>query len=155
MTRAEMLTTLRQLLCDEQKVGYPEDSELLMYLDRAVIFYSEQMIAAKDPVMIKKLEAIGCCDVPDDFVSLAGKHPVKVNGRHMDYYGERPYKVAYFANFPLPSTIATGQVDIPDVALPAILDFARTFALNRNEYDLTQDLKLVEVWQAASKGARS
>ncbi|MPN24062.1 hypothetical protein SDC9_171456 [bioreactor metagenome] len=143
------------LLSDEQAVGYPNDSELLLYLDRAVIYYSEQMIAAKDPVMLKQMEAVGCVDVPNDFVALAGQWPVEIRGRHMDYYGASPLKVMYFANLPLVSSAATGEIAIPNVAVPVILDLARTFALNRNEYDLTQDLKIIEVWQAGAKGARA
>lgn len=94
-------------------------------------------------------------ELPADFVALAGQWPVQITGRHMDYYGPVPYQVAYFARLALPSeTAATSQIDHPAQADSVILDLARTFALNRNEYDLTQDLKMIEGWMAGMKGAR-
>lgn len=156
MTRLELISSLRVQLCDVQKVGYPDDGELVCYLDRGCIYYSEQMIAAKSPDMLKRMNVVGCCDLPDDFVALAGQHPVSVVGRHMDFYGAVPYKVVYFARLPLLSSF--GDADVvswPVGAESVIVDLARVFALNRNEYDLSQDLKLVEVWQAAAKGARA
>ncbi len=156
MTRAEMITMLRVLLCDAQAVGYPTDGELLEYLDRATIYYSEQMIAVKSPDMLKRMPVVGCMELPGDFVALAGQHPVQITGRHMDYYGDVPYQITYFARLPLPSGYAeTDEVAHPLGADSVILDLARAFALNRNEYDLSQDLKLVEVWQNAAKEARS
>lgn len=156
MTRAEMIAMLRIQLCDTQAVGFPDDGELLGYLDRATVYYSEQMIAAKSPDMLRKMAVVGCTELPDDFVALAGQHPVQITGRHMDYYGDVPYQITYFARLPLPSGYAAdAEVVHPPGADSVIIDLARAFALNRNEYDLTQDLKMVEVWQAAAKGARS
>lgn len=155
MTRDELIARLRVLLCDEQKVGYPDDSELVSYLDRGAVYYSEQMIAAKSPDMLRRMNVVGCCDLPDDFVALAGQHPVSVTGRHMDFYGSVPYVVLYFARLPLVSAYAASDVvDWPLGADVVILDLARIFALNRNEYDVSSDLKLVEVWQSSAKGAR-
>lgn len=156
MTRSEMLTKLRVSLSDEQKVGFPSDDELLGYLDKATIYYSEQLIATKDPSMLKKMPVVGCMELPDDFVALAGLHPVEVTGRHMDYYGEEPYQIIYYATMSLPSSFGVDEeITHPLGADTIILDLGRTFALNRNEYDLSQDLKLVEVWQEAAKGART
>ena len=157
MTKTEMLTKLRILLSDAQEVGYPEDSELLDYLDRATVYYSEQMIAVKDPSMLKKMDVVGCLDLPNDFVALAGQHPVQITGRHMDYYGDIPYRVTYWANLVLPSSLALDSDVVPHTSAQdaMILELARVFALNRNEYDLTQDLTLNEVWQKAAKEARS
>jgi len=156
MTRTEMIAKLRTQLCDVQSVGFPSDDELLAYLDRGTIYYSEQMIAAKDPSMLKKMPVVGCADLPDDFVALAGQFPVQITGRHMDYYGDVPFQIIYFANLPLPSGFAAdAEVKHPFGSDVIILDLARAFALNRNEYDITQDLKLVEIWQTAAKEARA
>lgn len=156
MTRSEMLTKLRVSLSDEQKVGFPSDDELLGYLDRATIYYSEHMISAKDPSMLKRLPVVGCMELPDDFVALAGLHPVQITGRHMDYYGEQPYQIIYYATMSLPSSFGVDEeITHPFGADIIILDLGRAFALNRNEYDLSQDLKLIEGWQASAKGART
>ena len=157
MTRAEMIAKLRILLSDAQAVGFPDDAELLDYLDRATVYYSEQMIAVKDPSMLKKMDVVGCLGLPNDFVALAGQHPVQITGRHMDYYGDVPYRVVYWANLVLPSSLALESDVVPHTSAQdvIILELARVFALNRNEYDLTQDLKLTEVWQQAAKEARA
>lgn len=157
MTKAEMVTNLRTLLSDAQQIGYPKDSELLDYLDRATIYYCEQMIAAKDPSMLKKMDVVGCLDLPNDFVALAGQHPVQITGRRMDYYGDVPYRVVYWGHLTLPSSLASDDTVVPHTAAQdsVILELARIFALNRNEYDLTQDLKLTEIWQQSAKEARA
>lgn len=155
MTKSEMITRLRVLLCDTQMVGFPQDAELLDYLDRATVYYSEQMAAAKDPSMLKRMDVVGCCDLPADFIALAGQHPVQITGRHMDYYGDVPYNIVYWAHLPLPSSYDdTDEVGHTAAQDAVILELARVFAINRNEYDLTQDLKLAEVWQTAAKEAR-
>ena len=102
MTRTEMISALRVLLSDNQKVGFPDDAELLEYLDHATVVYSEQLIADKDPSMLKRMSVVGCTDLPADFVALAGQHPVQITGRHMDYYGDVPYKITYWGYLPMP-----------------------------------------------------
>jgi hypothetical protein len=156
MTRTEMLSALRTLLCDTQSVGFPDDAELLKYLDHATVVYSEQLIADKDPSMLKRMSVVGCMDLPADFVALAGQHPVQITGRHMDYYGDVPYKITYWGYLPMPASYAaTDTVVHPAVAIPIILDMARMYALNRNEYDIAQDQKLVDSWATTAKGARA
>jgi hypothetical protein len=157
MTRTEMVFILRQNLSDEQKVGWPFEEELIAYLDRAADFLSEHLIAGKDPTMLKKLNAGGSTLLPGDFVSFAGNVPVRIIGRQYEVYGDPGTDVLYWANLPAPSSFS------PTVALPytreqsmLIIDAGRIFALNKNEYDISQDMALlgeaIKAVSAARKG---
>lgn len=150
-----MVTTLRTLLSDKQSVGFPDDSELLNYLDRATVFYCEQMASMKDPSLLKETPVVGDMALPDDFITLAGQHPVIIKGRNVSYYGSIPYPITYFAYLPLPSSYAASATVEHTASQDAIIiEVARGYAMNRNEYDITQDLKLTDMWQSAASGAR-
>lgn len=155
-TRKDMLDHLRTILCDTQEVGFPDDNELLGYLDRASVYYSEQMTAAKDPSMLKACPVVGSMPLPEDFITLAGQHPVSVTGRWMEYYGDTPHAILYYARLPLPSSYeALGVLPYEDGAYIMIIHLASVFALNRNEYDITQDTTLIQAWRDSMKEARS
>ena len=156
MNKADLLDKLRLVLCDAQKIGFPEDSELFDYLDRATSFYSEQMIAVRDPSMMKNIPVMGTMLLPDDFVRMAGQHPVAIVGKSMEYYGAVPHEILYFARLPLPSTFGDDD-ELPYTVdqVVMIVNMASVYAQNRNEYDITQDTALISAWAEAMKGARS
>jgi hypothetical protein len=126
---------LRTLLSDDQKVGWPEDDELGVYLDRAADYYSEYLITAKDPTMMKILVMNGLTPLPDDFVSFAGNVPVTIIGRECEGLGE----VLYWGRFPY---ACNNKSHYTRQQALMIIDLARIFALNKNEYDVSQDLTL-------------
>ena len=171
MTQAEMVTLLRQHLSDEQKVNWRDDSELVAFLDRAANFFSDQLIAAKDPVMLRRLrlrpqsqeEDIALLDddtaildndplvvvmssgtLPDDFVAFVGNVPVVVIGRSVEV--DIPIDVLYWGKLCQPYTQEQALI---------IVDMARTFALNKNEYDISPDMTLIGEMSKAVAMARA
>ena len=172
MTQAEMVTLLRQHLSDEQKVNWRDDSELVAFLDRAANFFSDQLIAAKDPVMLRRLrfrpqaqgEDIAFLDgdvaildndplvvvmssggtLPDDFVAFVGNVPVVVIGRECEV--DIPIDVLYWGKLCQPYTSEQALI---------IVDMARTFALNKNEYDISPDMALIGEMSKAVAMARA
>ena len=171
MTQAEMVTLLRQHLSDEQKVNWRDDSELVAFLDRAANFFSDQLIASKDPVMLRRLrlrpqsqeEDIALLDddtaildndplvvvmssgtLPDDFVAFVGNVPVVVIGRSVDV--NIPLDVLYWGKLCQPHTSEQALI---------IVDMARTFALNKNEYDISPDMTLIGEMSKAVAMARA
>ena len=171
MTQAEMVTLLRQHLSDEQKVNWRDDSELVAFLDRAANFFSDQLIAAKDPVMLRRLrlrpqaqgEDIAFLDddtvfndndplvvvmssgtLPDDFVAFVGNVPVLVIGRSVEV--DIPLDVLYWGKLCQPYTSEQALI---------IVDMARTFALNKNEYDISPDMTLIGEMSKAVAMARA
>lgn len=171
MTQAEMVTLLRQHLSDEQKVNWRDDSELVAFLDRAANFFSDQLIASKDPVMLRRLrlrpqsqeEDIALLDddtaildndplvvvmssgtLPDDFVAFVGNVPVVVIGRSVEV--NIPLDVLYWGKLCQPYTSEQALI---------IVDIARTFALNKNEYDISPDMTLIGEMSKAVAAARA
>jgi hypothetical protein len=132
-----MIEMLRTQLSDGQKVGWPDDAELYAYLDRAADTLSARLIAAKDPTMLRTAHIEGVMDLPDGFVSFAGNVPVSVTGRRCEAYGG-PLDARYWSRLPYPSD--GGEYTREQELL--LTDLARIYALNRNEYDVTQDLAL-------------
>ena len=132
-----MLEMLRAQLSDTQKVGWPDDDELYAYLDRAADALSERLVKAKDPTRLKALHIAGPMELPEGFISFAGNVPASITGRRCEPYGG-PLDAKYWSRLPYPS----GGGEYPPDQELMIIDLARIYALNRNEYDVTQDVAL-------------
>jgi hypothetical protein len=184
---------LRLHLDDVQKIGWPEDDELIEYMDRATSLLTDQLITMRFNSLMKWIDLDGPTELPDDFVTFVGKVPVRIVGKQAQYMGKKdilkphmrwrdpntpdddnrpqwggeaiddtaydpetgefiPWDdltktskttLLYWSRLPFPSGFG------PDDELPytedertLILELARMFALNKNEYDLTQDQQM-------------
>jgi hypothetical protein len=191
MTLAEMTTILRQHLSDEQNIGWPWNTELTAYLDRAASYFSNQLIASKDPALLKRFTVKGVTDLPEDFVSFVGNVPIAVIGRQCEPYGkfdvsneprwknaamvhdagsrswnEEPetwddltttddMEVLYWGRLPYPSSFApVDTLPYTEEQSTLIIEIARMFALNKNEYDLSQDMTVLGEINKAAAAAR-
>ncbi len=141
MTRDEMVFLLRQHLSDEQAVGWPNDSELVAFLDRAADYLSEKLVADRDPGMMKRLAISGPTPLPDDFVSFVGNVPVRIVGRECEGTID---EALYWSRLSYPSKIA-GDKTLPFTREQALLvvGLAVVFAQNKNEFDVSQDMTLI------------
>jgi hypothetical protein len=164
-----MLGLMRQQLADEQKVNWPDDSELLAHLDHGCDYVSEALIAAKDSTMKKKITVKGNGDslagfdldvgsrdldplddgetrttaLPDDFVRFVGNIPVAVEGRVATSYEQRDMDFYYWAKLPHPSSFeANAALPYTREQALLILNVGRIMANNRDEFDVSQDLTL-------------
>lgn len=155
MTPGDMIFLLRQHLNDDQFVGWPDDSELLAYMDRAADYLSEQLIADKDPSMTAEFLVTAAGSVlPENFVAFIGNVPVAIIGRTAKPFGGRDYSVRYWGRLPRFSGLArTEQSPYSAAQESLIVDIARLFASNKNEYDISQDMTLLadmrSTWRAA------
>jgi hypothetical protein len=156
MTPIDMIFLLRQHLSDEQNVGWPDDSELVAFLDRAGDLLSEQLIADRDPAMMLNLRLDGEITLPDDFVAFAGNAPAVIVGRLCQPYYDFPLDILYWGKMPHMSAL-NRESETPYTRERALLivDIARLFALNKNEYDIAQDLTLLGEIKNTMKGARA
>jgi hypothetical protein len=150
-----MIFLLRQHLSDEQFVGWPNDSELVAYMDRAADYLSEQLIADKDPSMTAEffIQASGS-PLPENFVAFIGNAPVAVIGRLARPFVNTGYVARYWARLAkFSGLVSTEQSPYTPAQESLIVDIARMFALNRNEYDISQDMSLLadmrNTWRAA------
>lgn len=160
MTPTDMLFLLRRQIADEQNVGWANDAELSAYLDRAADYLSGKLIAAKDPTMLARFRVDGGptpTPLPDDFVSFAGLAPVAVTGKNCEsYFGGMSFGVNYWAKLPLFTSLPSErQTPYGGEKELMIVDIARIFALNRNEYDITQDMALLKETSGSLGEART
>jgi len=166
MTRQQIISLVRQLISDEQEVGFtaggeklekPEGTdELLNYLDRATDTYSEERAAAGDIELLKALEVNDDDPLPEDFIKFAGLVPIDVVGNKMSFYGDATtLRVKYFARMEHMSKMGE------DDELPYNLDECRKFAalaaiyaLNKHEFTVSQDLMLLGMGGGGSANGR-
>ena len=154
MTPNQMLAMVRKMINDEQATGYtmggnleePEGTqELLNYLDRAVEEYSKRQAANGDMRLLKTMTVSSGSTLPDDYLAMCGAVPVSITGKTITFYGdESMMPVRYFARLPYVSSYLSNS-DIPyerdqDIAICAL---AAIYALNKHEYNISQDLMLL------------
>jgi hypothetical protein len=144
MTPTDMIRLLRQHLSDEQFVGWTND-ELEAYMDRAADYLSEQLVADKDPGMTAEFVVAADGSVlPEDFVAFVGNAPIGVAGRTAKPFKHEDCRARYWARLKRFSSLASmEQTPYTPAQESSIIDIARIFALNKNEYDMSQDLTLL------------
>ena len=160
MTPNQMLAMVRKMINDEQATVFttggnleePEGTqELQNYLDRAVDEYSKRQAAQGDMRLLKTMTVSSGSTLPKDYLALCGSAPVNVSGKVLTYYGdETMMPVRYFARLPYVSSYGDNAT-LPyerDQEL-AICALAAIYALNKHEYNVSQDLMLLGYGQAA------
>lgn len=155
MTRTEILALVRKLIADEQSTGFTEGGnleqpegtqELLNYLDRAVDEYSKRQAASADVRLVKRLTVTNGMNLPDDFISFCGAVPLNIEGKSILVYSTVPeLPVRYFARLPYVTSFATDdtQMSYDNDQCIIIAALAAIYALNKHEYDISQDLLLM------------
>lgn len=154
MTPNQMLVMVRKLINDEQATGFttggnleePEGTqELLNYLDRAVEEYSKRQAANGDMRLLKTMTVSSGSTLPNDYLAMCGAVPVSITGKTITFYGDEDMMpVRYFARLPYVTSYSE------NAALPYETDqqimicaLAAIFALNKHEYNVSQDLMLL------------
>ena len=154
MTPNQMLAMVRKLINDEQATGFttggnleePEGTqELLNYLDRAVEEYSKRQAANGDMRLLKTMTVSSGSTLPNDYIAMCGAVPVSITGKTITFYGDEDMMpVRYFARLPYVTSYSE------NAALPYETDqqimicaLAAIFALNKHEYNVSQDLMLL------------
>ncbi|MBQ7665779.1 MAG: hypothetical protein IJS42_03590 [Synergistaceae bacterium] len=154
MTRTQMLAMLRKVINDEQATGFTEGGnleqpegtqELIHYLDRAVDVYSNRQAASKDIRLMKTMNVSNGSRVPNDFIALCGAVPVNINSGVISFYGEgSPMNARYFARLPYVSSYSdTATLPYEHDQYMNILSLAAAYALNKHEFNVSQDLALL------------
>ena len=154
MTQKEALALVRKLINDEQATGFTEGGnleepegtqELLNYLDRAVDEYSKRQAGNKDLRLVKRMNITDGMNLPDEFLAFCGVVPVTLEDKTVTtFFPDITLPVRYFAR--LPYVTSYGEND----NLPyehdqyiAITALAAIYALNKHEYNISQDLMLL------------
>lgn len=154
MTRKDLIALVRRLIADEQATGFssggsmeqPEGTqELLNYLDRSVVEYSRRRSDERDPRFLRDFIPVDGRKVPDDFLFFAGSVPASVVGGVVRVYGPPlALPARYFARLPYISAYEE-QDELPHRHddMMQIAALAAVYALNKQEYNVTQDMALL------------
>ena len=160
MTPNQMLAMVRKMINDEQATGFttggnleePEGTqELQAYLDRAVDEYSKRQAVAQDMRLLKTMTVSGTMPLPNDYLALCGSAPVNVSGKVLTYYGdENVMPIRYFARLPYVTSYGdTAPLPYERDQELAICALAAIYALNKHEFNVSQDLMLLGFGQSA------
>lgn len=93
----ELITRVRLRMKDPGAIAY-SSFEMIDYFNDAIDFVSMELIAQRDPDMIKETEHVNGEPLPDDFVEFAGQHPVyQKNGNLFTNDSSAMLRIRYFA----------------------------------------------------------
>ena len=138
------LTFIRQLrprVNDAQATTYTDD-ELLQYLNDSIVAVAQKLIALRDPATIYRANFIDGDTVPAGFCGFVGQVPIEIYDNTVHPYTQNKECIARFYKLPskLEAVSAVEEIELPDKALPILFQMVAALALNRNEYDVTQEL---------------
>jgi len=138
---------LRPKIHDIDSAGYT-DNDLLNCVQWGVASIYLGSPVARKGLFVKKHLAIHMAKIPKDFYSFAGKYPVFVeNSRFMfpNYMVEdgNTSMDTRYNPLPVPLSLAD-EIPLPENLIPFLLVEASIEALNRNEFNVTQDVQLAD-----------
>lgn len=120
--------------------------EYLDFVNSAIQQVSSLLISAKYPTLVREVTIREGDRVPDNFATTAGSFPIRITGDRavivdpdMD-----AVTVRYFAT---PKNLTSTDDELPfnnEAINAVIIKTAVLHALNRNEYDISQDVSLTE-----------
>lgn len=120
--------------------------ECLSFLNTAIHTVSGFLIAARMPFMVHEIKLHDGENVPIGYVASAGIYPIRITGQKVSFHDKSlpEIRFRYFRSMtPLPDA----QGDMPfayDALNDYVLKIAILYALNHNEYDITQDKALAD-----------
>lgn len=140
MTVNDFLTMLRKRIFDTDRSGY-SDAELIDYTNAAIVQQTGEMILSGDPSLFIEEGLLSHADpLPERFGGWAGQFSVVVsNGK---VYPEEGVVKARWFTYPEPVNALEDTMPYADQYTPRLLTLAAAHALNRNEFDVSQDMQL-------------
>lgn len=147
-----MALQIRQLTKDTNAIEYTT-AELMNYINTAIKLVSTYLIGNKDPEMIVDITISDGTSVPSNFMSFVGIYPVYISGSVFKLYNTAsPVSARYFAT-KADITDMANTIPFKDALLPIVTRLAAMQALNRNEFDITQDTKILDELMSSYKAA--
>lgn len=130
-------------------------TECIGFINTAIHEVSGLLIAARSPMMVREILLHDGESVPAHYVSSAGQYPIRITGQMVQFVDLTltEMRFRYFATMP-PLTDEEGDLPFQHEALnDYVLKIAILHALNRNEYDLSQDKALADEFRSILTGA--
>jgi hypothetical protein len=130
-------------------------AECIGFLNTAIHEVSGLLVAANSPMMVREILIHDGESVPKHYVRSAGQYPMRITGQTVQFIDPMMNEIRfrYFATIP-PLDGETGDLPFPHDALNKyVLKVAILHALNRNEYDVSQDKALADEFRSILTGA--
>jgi len=152
-TVSTLLTVVRKKIRDTTSIEY-QDSELIDFLNDALDYMSSFMIRIKDGESIKVVSVAGNITKPDDFDSIVGSQLLYLENDSIKTLTGGTLMMRYYAMKPHVSTISD-IVPFKASIEPLLAQLTAIYALNRNEFDVSQDQTLFEKQLSLLQGGGS
>lgn len=120
----------------------------LMRLNSAAQYTSSLLVQLNSPLVIKEEEFESGGSLPGNFLKTCGVYPLKRTGNTVSFLdGQERMVIRYFVSVP---KIEEDTEDMPfehDAINDFVVRTAAKYALNRNEFDISQDQNLLNELQ--------
>lgn len=150
---SNLLVSIRNKIHDVKKIEY-EDAELIDCLNDAIDYMSLFLIRIADGEMIKSIIVPGMIEKPSDFDSVVGAQSLYMENNYIKTLTGDPATMRYYATKQHISD-TTDAIPFKSSLEPLLAELTAIYALNRNEYDITQDMALFEKKLAIMQGGGS
>lgn len=119
----------------------------LMRLNSAVQLTCNLLVQINSPLVIDEGEFEDGDELPGNFLRTCGTYPIKRTGRTIKFLDdEEKMKIRYFITLPKLEKADVAEGDMPfehDAINDFVIRTACKLALNRNEFDITQDQNIL------------
>jgi len=143
MLVSEALQDVRNRLSDRDAVGDFDDNELVSYMNQAIHYIGNYLVAAGNPLVVKEMAVCDGDDMPDDYIKTCGSYWMRVTGRKVMVLRHRrkPLVVRYFYELPtVTGTHADEELPLDNYAFTnAIVQMTVLFAMNQQRFNIQQD----------------
>jgi hypothetical protein len=160
MLSKEAMAQLRMELRGVESLDF-SDNELITYINRGCFVVNTQLINQSHPSTIKEVTVRDGDDylvAMPRFVNFAGKYPIVFsNGKVVVDDPSKTCVVRYYANVEKLKPSENKELPIPEDFQDIAIQYARSFSLNRQDMDVTQDAAITNgiVTGVANTGARA
>ena len=156
MARMLVSTAVERIKSATHDISDEYSNERCMeFLNNAIQQASSLLIAAKYPSLINEIVIHDGDTLPTNFMATCGTYPLRMTGDTVRII-DSDYEYVRFRYFATPNNVTELTDYLPfnhDGINEAIVRAAIILAQNENEYDVTQDLSLVNALQQAIAGA--
>ena len=142
MKISDVVSDMRVSLSDVDAIEY-STAELVQYINYALIYISKILINIGHADVKKQVTVTNNMNIPSDFSQLIGKYPIYPVGGVFKTYEPEGVDVLYYANLPKVSSVSD-TIALRDEFAPILIYFATMIAGNRNEFDVSQDERLLD-----------
>ncbi|MBP2644276.1 MAG: hypothetical protein H6Q67_2163 [Firmicutes bacterium] len=144
MTGSDILPELRVRIRDEGKITIGDDNLLLTYVNEAISWLSNQLIAFKDPIMITQATITAATTLPTGFVKFVGQYPVTRTGTGFSLLLDLDSVTAKYWTVKSSISAWSGTIDFPDQYKSVLTQYAAIATINKMGKPIDQDSAMLK-----------